>query len=513
MFVREAKILSDLRHPSIVPVLEFGEEDGIYVMVLEYIRGYHVGQWHKYLRKLQRTIPADVLLLLMVDVLEALHKAHGMVHPDGSSMHIVHRDVSPSNILLDEDGRARLLDFGVARMRGGNVEYQTQIQSFVGKFTYSAPELFGGAEATPRSDLYSVGVVLHEALFGRNVFSAAEDALTLNNVLNHVPERIEPLRPDAPRGLDAVLAKALAKEPEQRFASAQDFANALRALLSAPESSVRARIVGLLKEDFSDAMANALGIDSLFQRDQAWRDYGVEAEPGERTVMLDADELGEGEAETSQGGDSHVRPSSRSRSRASLTGSAPLPKLATGALPRPAVPAPPPNSRAFATATMQIQRPARFSDKLTAQRVVLAIVSCLAVAAIAVVLRPAPPPAAPTKVIRIVQPDPAQALREAQARAAALAAAEATARQRAVGERQPQIDACFARKARGRAPATDMALVFEVDPKGAPLEVAVTPASLANTPLGRCLRTAGKGVRFPAAQEASSFSVPVGPGN
>src|SRR4029079_17546516 len=125
-----------------------------------------------YLRLKGRRVPSDIALQLMIDVLDALQHAHSMMHPDGSSMHIVHRDVSPSNILLDEDGRARLLDFGVARMRGGNADYQTQVKGFVGKLTYTAPELFGQAEASPRSDLYSCAVVLHEAILGRNVFRA-----------------------------------------------------------------------------------------------------------------------------------------------------------------------------------------------------------------------------------------------------------------------------------------------------------------------------------------------------
>ena len=264
MFVREANILSNLRHPGVVSVIELGEreEDGALVMVLEYVRGYHLGQWAKYIRLKTRIIPIELLLQITIDVLDALHYAHSMVHPDGTPMHIVHRDISPSNILLDEDGRARLLDFGVARMRGGNQEYHTQVKGFVGKLMYSAPELFSEAEATAQSDCYSCAVVLHEILFGKNTFRGDNQAATLNRVLNVKPELIEPLRPDVPKGLDAALQKGLAKLPKDRHASAREFAAALRALQREPESDLRARLASLLKEDFGQDMAEMLGLES-----------------------------------------------------------------------------------------------------------------------------------------------------------------------------------------------------------------------------------------------------------
>src|SRR6478672_10877314 len=157
-------------------------------MVLEYVRGYHLGQWSRYLKLKQRTIPFDILLQIIIDVLDALHHAHNLTHPDGTPMRIVHRDVSPSNIMLDEDGRARLLDFGVARMRGGAIDYQTQVRGFVGKFTYTAPEIFEGGEASPQSDLYACAVVLHETLYGQNVFKGDNQAETMQRALSHVAE-------------------------------------------------------------------------------------------------------------------------------------------------------------------------------------------------------------------------------------------------------------------------------------------------------------------------------------
>ena len=270
MFAREARILAQLRHPSVVDVLEFGEENDSFVLVLEYVRGHHLGQWMRYLTLKGRVAPPEILIQIVIDVLDALHHAHNQRHPDGSPMQIVHRDVSPSNILLDEDGRARLLDFGVARMRGGAHDYKTQVKGFMGKLPYTAPEIFAGNEATPQSDLYACAVVLHEVLFGRNVFRTESQAATLHTVMTHKPEPLEPIR-QVPAGLDAVLAKALAKNPVERFISARELASALRKLQKEQESEIRGRLAGLLKDDFSREMAAMLKIESLAERDDAWR--------------------------------------------------------------------------------------------------------------------------------------------------------------------------------------------------------------------------------------------------
>ena len=279
MFVREARILAQLRHPSLVDVLEFGEQDGGYVLVLEYVRGYHLGLWLRYLLEKKRSASADVLIQIVIDVLDALHHAHTQLHPDGSPMQIVHRDVSPSNILLDEAGRGRLLDFGVARMRGGGHEYKTQVQGgFMGKLPYTAPEIFAGGEASPRSDLYACGVVLHEAIFGRNVFRGETQAATLQRVLNHVPEALEPIK-QVPKGLDRVLARALAKSPIDRHEDARALAMDLRKLLNEPESEIRGRLAEVLKHDFGLEMAKLFNLESLADRDAAWRRLSVTGSP------------------------------------------------------------------------------------------------------------------------------------------------------------------------------------------------------------------------------------------
>ena len=235
MFVREAQILSQLRHPSLVDVIEFGEEDDAYVLILEYVRGYHLGQWLRFLSLKKREAPADILIQIVIDALEALHHAHKLQHPDGTSMQIVHRDVSPSNILLDQDGRGRLLDFGVARMRGGANDYKTQVKGFMGKLPYTAPELFANQEASPRSDLYACAVVLHEALYGSNGVPDRDAgcASTQCHEPHPGPRGARPA-PAWPAGSMPCYARALVKAPAERVSDARGFCDC------AASASVRA---------------------------------------------------------------------------------------------------------------------------------------------------------------------------------------------------------------------------------------------------------------------------------
>ncbi|MFT3923473.1 MAG: protein kinase [Myxococcales bacterium] len=566
MFVREAQILSGLRHPSIVDVIEFGEEAGGYVMVLEYVRGYHLGQWSKYLRKKGREIPTEILLLLMIDVLEALHKAHSMVHPDGTPMHIVHRDVSPSNILLDDDGRARLLDFGVARMRGGGVDYQTQVRSFVGKITYSAPEMFAGVEATPQSDIYSCGVVLHEMIFGRNVFSGKNQAATLNLVLNHTPEAVEDLRPGIPAGLDAILRKAMAKNPEDRFESARDFALALRGLQREYESELRAHFAGLLKNDFGEEMARLLGIESLSARDDAWRRLSLPPAPtdnDQRTMAVDFEEalgqevpsaasvpgLGRPRQLTGRNSAVALTPSPSTehtvRRPTGRTGSHPIPTGRTGAhqavnmgrsggyaVP-PVMPEPPPMNRVSTETNLQAA-PAPASGSSKWLFLALGVVGSLAVVAIALSLTRSQTPAPSMPPIRVVaESTPAQApVVQAQpqeetttGRTEAPTQPEETTRKprkpaaatepdpagltKAFRKQQGKIEECFKTHTAGVQGMPRMQLGFDLDASGKILRVNAEPAGIASTPLGKCLQDVGKATRFPGQGQPVSFAIPI----
>jgi serine/threonine protein kinase len=153
-FIREAQILSNLQHPGIVGVLDFGEEDERYSMVLEYVNGYDLGRWLKYLQLKAHKMHWEEAVFIILRVLDALAHAHGFRRSDGTSAEVLHRDISPGNVLLDVEGRVRLVDFGIARMDAGTGEqFKTETGVLKGKLAYLAPELFAGMPPSPASDL------------------------------------------------------------------------------------------------------------------------------------------------------------------------------------------------------------------------------------------------------------------------------------------------------------------------------------------------------------------------
>ena len=220
MLIREARILSNLQHPNIVAVLDFGQVGDAYVMVLEYVHGYHLGQWVRYLSAKERRLDVDHAVHIATHVLDALHYAHRIKRPDGIGLGIVHRDVSPANILIDIQGQVKLHDFGIARMHEESAEYKTQEGTFKGTLPFAAPETIQGVPASPSSDVYSCGVVLYQMLAGKNPFKGAQANETLHRVLTLNAPPLSAVREDVPPEIDEAVAKALAKTPEERFASA-----------------------------------------------------------------------------------------------------------------------------------------------------------------------------------------------------------------------------------------------------------------------------------------------------
>lgn len=271
-FAREARITSQLRHPDIVSVIDF-ERDGVsYVMVLEYVHGYDLRRWERFVVKERKRFPADIVAYVMARMLDALHYAHTLRAPDGSPRSVIHRDISPANVLVDLDGHIKLTDFGIARMDAEEVTVVTSGMQIKGKLPYVAPELFRGAQPSVATDLYACGVMLHELLLGRNEFRAANALETLALATEHIPSRVDKERDDVSKAFADVVAKALEKKPEKRFKSAAEFAQALRDVLSEPLAEVEARFRAMLRQDFlNPEMARYLQAPQLTDLDAAWR--------------------------------------------------------------------------------------------------------------------------------------------------------------------------------------------------------------------------------------------------
>ena len=272
MFVREARILANLTPPGIVSVVDFGEEQGTYTMVLEYVHGYHLGQWLRYLIDEIGGMPVHFGLYIMANVLDALHYAHTFTRPDGTKITVVHRDVSPGNVLLDAQGNIKLLDFGIARTDESG-EYETQNIAFKGKLSFSPPESFSGSRPKPGGDVYSCAVTLHVLLTGENPFAAKTVSETLNRVMKSKAPRLSEVRSDVSEELADILQIALAKDPVDRYQSAEEFATALRSQYTKPDKEVRQELERAVHRDFMGGIAEALGVESLEERDAAWRQF------------------------------------------------------------------------------------------------------------------------------------------------------------------------------------------------------------------------------------------------
>jgi serine/threonine-protein kinase len=559
MFVREAQILAQLRHPGIVDVIEFGEEDGAYILVLEYVAGYQLREWSVYLKRKQRSVPAELCIQIAISVLDALHHVHTQILPDGTPLGITHRDVSPSNVLLSIEGYAKLVDFGVARMEADTL-YRTSGGGFRGKLAYSAPEQFEGGEATPKSDIYSCGVVLHELLLGKNAFAGQTQAETLQRALHHQPDSVHGARDDAPDEIDAVLARALAKKPQDRYASAAEFAQALRQTQRSTEPELRQKLSTLLRADFGDDMAALLGVESLARRDRAWRRFsepppslgflpdgaaddlgGVISIHEQPTRVLDelaathglrAADAGDEVSVADGASGPTLRPPQRDRAhdptRAGVRVSARAGVSAAEA-PR-SMPAwrriLPWGVAAIAVAgaavsLLQMQQrqppqphapimlvespiandttahaPAPVPAPAPAAPQPAAVAAAPTAAAIDPAPNPAPPPA-PSEPAR-QRPEPARASETSPA-----------ALTRAFRRNQRQVEACFANHAQELEGQPQIEIRFDVDPNGRPASAALLPDALDATALGACLRKVALATRFPTSGEALSFRIPV----
>ncbi len=285
LFAREARILSSLRHPGIVSIVDFAEEDGDYVMVLDYVHGYTLQQWSRFVRKSRGNLPVELALYVMQRMLEALHYAHTLRDSQGSPLGIVHRDVKPSNVLVDVQGLVKLADFGVARTNTEVTDTSTGDTTLKGTFAYMAPELFGKTTPSPASDVYSAAVALYQLLAGKNPFAAADAVQTAARALRHDPDPIRSVRDDVSVRLANVIHKGLCKHPEGRYPSAGAFAEALgEAYPEAADADDRFR--ENIAADFHDPrLPDLLGTDSLQAREDAWSRYGDLGELPRRIVL------------------------------------------------------------------------------------------------------------------------------------------------------------------------------------------------------------------------------------
>ncbi len=221
---REAGLGTRLRHPNLVTILDAGEHEGYDYLVLEYIHG---GSLRSLIEAEEptrvRDLPLGVALAIVGDVARGLHQAHELTDERGGPLGLVHRDVSPGNVLIGADGTVKLADFGIAK----ETRVQTLSGSMQGTVTYMAPEQCRGHAFDRRADVFSLGVILYELVTGTRLFYADNDVASLHRVLSGQVVRPRKVRATVPPAIDDLVMSAIAQDPERRLATAGALADAI----------------------------------------------------------------------------------------------------------------------------------------------------------------------------------------------------------------------------------------------------------------------------------------------
>jgi serine/threonine protein kinase len=525
-FVREAQILSNLQHPGIVGVLDFGEEAESYAMVLEYVHGYDLGRWLKYLQLKALVMPWEEAVFIALRVLEALGYAHGYQRADGSPAEIVHRDISPGNVLLDLDGRVRLADFGIARMAASTGDqYKTETGVLKGKLAFLAPELFSGLPPSPASDIYACAVVLYQMLAGQNPFTAHNDSRVMWRVIMEGPSPLGRQRDDLPPELDQSLSVALCKDPARRHRSAEVFADELRGVLSRSEGEIGLALRERLRTDFNGDMPTLLRLEPLVERDRAWR-HDL---PAAGAIMREAVFTPQPSLAPS------TTPETLTEQRAQRDAAADRALQLTGV-------------QGMALPAESARRPSRRSLRSLSYKPLIGlglgmsvVIALIMVAALSYLQRPAAPPAAsrfivveggtPAESAAADPPRPSEAKppplspslsaelgeidRPPERRAATKtrgkspAADSSAALSRAFARRQRALGECFEHHAAEVQGRPEISIAFEVAASGHVEAASIVPSALTDTPLGRCLLDVARSTEFGTLGKTTRFSIPI----
>jgi serine/threonine protein kinase len=219
LFLDEAKLAATLEHPHIAHVYDMGKVDGHYFFTMEYVHGQDVRSTIRRTARLAQKFPIDHAVQITRNVAAALHYAHERTRADGSLLDIVHRDVSPSNVLVSYDGAVKLVDFGVAKAATSTVK--TRTGTLKGKISYMSPEQAKGAPVDRRSDIFSLGIMLWEMVTLQRLYKAENDLATIQMIINSKAQPPSQLRRECPSELDRIILRALATNPDDRYQTAE----------------------------------------------------------------------------------------------------------------------------------------------------------------------------------------------------------------------------------------------------------------------------------------------------
>jgi serine/threonine-protein kinase len=255
MFLDEARLSLHLQHANVVQVFDISKsEDGAYFLVMEYVNGCDLKALIEHETANGRTANIPLCLFILIEACKGLHYAHELVHPETRQpLNIVHRDVSPPNIMLSKNGEVKVVDFGLAK---ANSQLEDTDEGVVkGKFSYLAPETAYGRDVDARADVFALGIMLWEMLTERRLFLANTPMATVNLVRAARIPSIIAINPNVDPELDAIVRKALAREREDRYTTAADLGEALSEYLFERELKATSKDVALAVAEIRAAKA------------------------------------------------------------------------------------------------------------------------------------------------------------------------------------------------------------------------------------------------------------------
>jgi serine/threonine-protein kinase len=228
MFLDEARIAARIHHPNVVPILEVGASQVGYYLVMEYIEGDTLARLLARAASSGKKLPVSIALRIAIDMLSGLNAAHDLHDDQNQPVNLVHRDVSPQNVLVGQDGIARITDFGVARAASRLTA--TRVGQLKGKIAYMAPEQAAGSEELDRrADVFSSGIVIWEALAQKRLFKAENEAATLSRVIAEPVPLLFQVTPQVSKEVSGVVMRALERDRDKRYPTCAAFADALEA--------------------------------------------------------------------------------------------------------------------------------------------------------------------------------------------------------------------------------------------------------------------------------------------
>ncbi|MBW2524367.1 MAG: serine/threonine protein kinase, partial [Deltaproteobacteria bacterium] len=225
MFVSEARFVARLVHPNVVQIHELCEDDEGYFLVMEYVAGCSVRELTSAARKAERLLPPDVAVCIVEQACRGAHAAHELKDPAGQPLGLVHRDISPHNLMVGPQGDVKLLDFGIAKATAA--AEATRTGTLKGKQGYMSPEQCRTTRVDRRSDVFTLGIVCWELLTGQRLFKRETEFTTMKAIEGSEAPLVTEVRPDLPPAFDAVVARALDKDLEARWQTADDFRRVL----------------------------------------------------------------------------------------------------------------------------------------------------------------------------------------------------------------------------------------------------------------------------------------------